>query len=85
MAIYYLVIFRKLNIKKIIASLILTTIVFNLNYECMFADLKDEMDLSEEMIKYIYDNIEYVQLNTKAGITGNLGYGEDILANESNM
>ena len=45
-AVYYLLIMRKLNIKKIIASLILTTIIFNLNYECIFSNFKDEMLLN---------------------------------------
>jgi competence protein ComEC len=45
-AVYYLLIMSKLNIKKIIASLILTTIIFNLNYECIFSNLKDEMLLN---------------------------------------
>ncbi len=44
--VYYLLIFSKLSIKKIIATLLLTTLVFNLNYECIFANLKNEMLLN---------------------------------------
>ena len=44
--VYYLLIFSKLSIKKIIAALLLTTLVFNLNYECIFANLKNEMLLN---------------------------------------
>ncbi len=83
MAIYYLVIFSKLNIKKIIASLILTTIVFNLNYECMFADLKDEMLLNFVdvrqgdccLIRYAGKNI----LIDSGGSDDNYDVGKNIL------
>ena len=83
MAIYYLVIFRKLNIKKIIASLILTTIVFNLNYECIFANLKDEMLLNFVdvrqgdccLIRYAGKNI----LIDSGGSDDNYDVGKNIL------
>jgi competence protein ComEC len=83
MAIYYLAIFSKLNIKKIIASLILTTIVFNLNYECMFADLKDEMLLNFVdvrqgdccLIRYAGKNI----LIDSGGSDDNYDVGKNIL------
>ena len=83
MAIYYLVIFSKLNIKKIIASLILTTIVFNLNYECIFANLKDEMLLNFVdvrqgdccLIRYAGKNI----LIDSGGSDDNYDIGKNIL------
>lgn len=83
MAIYYLVIFSKLNIKRIIASLILTTIVFNLNYECIFANLKDEMLLNFVdvrqgdccLIRYAGKNI----LIDSGGSDDNYDVGKNIL------
>ena len=47
---YYFFIFslksQKVRIKKLIASFILTSVIFNLNYECIFVNIKDEMLLN---------------------------------------